>query len=253
MSGEWLENLTWPEASARLSSGAVVIVPVGAAAKAHGPHLALDTDRTLARALAEGVARTLPVLVAPVIDAGYYPAFAEYPGSQTLRYTTFIALVQDILEKLVRDGARRIALINTGVSTEAPLTLAVREVLDHTGVAVQVADIRTLGLDALQVLDNPQGGHADEHETSLMLAVDPSRVRMNLAEAEPDHTGARTVFHAPITLRDDPEAGTGYSRTGATGDPTRANAEKGKVLLEAMITELVAGLRVLFPGAPGMD
>jgi creatinine amidohydrolase len=253
MSGEWLENLTWPEASTRLSSGAVVVVPVGAAAKAHGPHLPLGTDRLLARALSDRVARALPVLVAPVIDAGYYPAFAEYPGSQTLRYTTFIALVTDVLEKLVRDGARRIAVINTGVSTEAPLALAVRDVLDRTGVAAHVADIRTLGLGALHVLDNPRGGHADEHETSLMLAIDRSRVRMDLAEPEPDDAAPRTVFHSPITLRDDPAAGPGYSRTGATGDPTRASADKGEVLLKAMVDELVAGLRALFPDAPGMS
>lgn len=252
MPGEWLENLTWPEAKARFDAGTVIVVPIGAAAKAHGPHLPLDTDRTLARALADGVAGELPVLIAPVVDAGYYPAFAGYPGSQTLRHATFVALVTDVLEKLVRDGARHLAVINTGVSTEAPLTLAVRDVLDRTGVTVHVADIRNLGLDALQVLDDPTGGHADEHETSLMLAIDPSKVNMDLAQAEPGGAEPHTVFRAPVVLRDDPAAGSGYSRTGATGDPGRATAEKGRVLLQAMVGELVAGLRAVFPDARGM-
>lgn len=252
MPGEWLENLTWPEAKARIDAGTVIVVPIGAAAKAHGQHLPMDTDRILARALAGGVAEKLPVLVAPVIDAGYYPAFAEYPGSQTLGHGTFVSLVTEVLEKLIRDGAGRLAVINAGVSTEAPLTLAVRDVLDRTGVTVHVADIRNLGLDALHVLDDPKGGHADEHETSLMLAIDPSRVEMELAEPERGSAAPPTVFRAPVTLRDDPAAGPGYSRTGATGDPTRADAEKGRILLEAMVDELVAGLRALFPDSPGM-
>jgi creatinine amidohydrolase len=252
MPGQWLENLTWPEAKARIDAGAVVVVPVGAAAKAHGPHLPLDTDRTVARALADGVARELPVLVAPVIDTGYYPAFTGYPGSQTLRYTTFIALVTDVLEKLVADGARRLAVINTGVSTEAPLQLAVRDVLEHTGVTVHVADIRDLGRAARRVLDNPEGGHADEGETSVMLAIDVSRVHMDRAAREPRDESPRTVFHGPLILRDDPDAGASYSRTGATGDPTRATAEKGRVLLDAMIEDLVKGLRNLFPDATEM-
>jgi len=253
MSGEWLENLTWPEAKTRIDAGAIVVVPIGAAAKAHGPHLPLGTDRTLARALADGMARKLPVLIVPVIDVGYYPAFADYPGSQTLRAETFTALVTDVLTKLVRDGARRIAVINTGVSTEAPLTLAVREVKERTGTAVHVADIRNLGRAARKVLDDPDVGHADEHETALMLAIDPERVHMDRAEAEPASAAPRTVFRSPVTLGDDPGAGEGYSRTGATGDPTRATAGKGAVLLAAMVDDLVAGVRALFPDAPGMN
>jgi len=248
MSGDWLENLTWPDAKARIDAGAVVVVPIGAAAKAHGPHLSLGTDRALAVGLADRVARRLPVLVAPVIDVGYYPAFAGYPGSQTLRHATFTALVSEVLTKLANDGAKRIAVINTGVSTEAPLQLAVRDVLEGTGVTVHVADIRNLGREARHVLDNPDGGHADERETSLMLAIDPGRVHMDRAAPEPESAAPRSVFRAPVTLRDDPVAGEGYSRGGATGDPTGATAEKGEVILGAMVDDLVTGLTTLFPG-----
>ena len=37
--GVWLEDLTWPEAKSRYEAGALVVIPVGAASKAHGPHL----------------------------------------------------------------------------------------------------------------------------------------------------------------------------------------------------------------------
>jgi creatinine amidohydrolase/Fe(II)-dependent formamide hydrolase-like protein len=161
MRGQWLADLTWQDAEARRRDGALVVVPVGAAAKAHGPHLPLDTDRTLARALAEGVAHELPVLIAPIIDQGWYPAFTGYPGSQ-------------------------------------------------------------------------------------------SRVRMDRAVREPAHDAPPTVFRVPVTVRDDPAAGDGHSRTGASGDPTLASAGKGVAILGAMVRDLVDGLRVRHPDAPGV-
>jgi len=185
-------------------------------------------------------------------DQGWYPAFTGYRGSQSLRAETFIALVEDVLLKLVSDGARSIAIINTGVSTEAPLTIAVRTVLERTGVAVSVADIRNLGHAASAIFEQNGGGHADEHETSLMLAIDPSRVHMDRAVREPAHDAQPTVFRVPATLRDDPAAGDGYSRTGASGDPTLASAGKGVAILGAMVRDLVDGLRVRHPDAHGV-
>jgi creatinine amidohydrolase len=120
------------------------VVPIGAVAKEHGHHLPLNTDYLLARALAEGVAAALPVVIAPIVCFGYYPAFVAYPGSQHLRAETFNALLTDILSKLTSDGAKRIVVINTGVSTEAPLQIAARTILESTGVRIATADIRRL-------------------------------------------------------------------------------------------------------------
>jgi len=63
--GVWLEDLTWQEAKARFEAGTVVVVPVGAASKAHGPHLPLKTDALTARALAQRLIERLPVVAAP--------------------------------------------------------------------------------------------------------------------------------------------------------------------------------------------
>ena len=53
MKGVWLQDLTWQEAAERFTADPVVVVPVGAASKEHGPHLPLDTDHRYAVALAE--------------------------------------------------------------------------------------------------------------------------------------------------------------------------------------------------------
>lgn len=249
--GVWLEDLTWPEAKARLDAGAVVVVPVGAIAKEHGHHLPLKTDFLLARELGRRVAAALPVVVAPVIPFGYYPAFVRYPGSQHLRSETFVALLTDILGKLIDDGARRLAVINTGVSTEAPLRVAVRDLYAATGVRVHTADIRDLGRGLRPRFAQKLGGHGDEVETSMVLAIAPETVRLELAETDYGHAleTPTTVFYSPTVFDGDPASGPDYSRTGVRGDPTLATAGKGEAILAEMARELADGLRALFPEA----
>lgn len=253
MTGVWLEDLTWPEAASWLARGAPVVVPVGAAAKEHGPHLPLKTDLLLARALAEEVRRALPVVIAPVICFGYYPAFRHYPGSQHLAPATFQALVAEILEGLIAQGARHLALLNTGVSTEAPLRIVVRELYERSGVRVPVADIRNLGRGAAHLFEQKLGGHGDEHETSLILALEPEAVRMDLAPCDYGYAleAPDTVFYVPAVFRGDPASGPDYSATGIRGDARLASAAKGRAALEAMARDLIEGLRLLFPAALG--
>jgi creatinine amidohydrolase len=251
--GAWLEDLTWEEAGQRLQQDAVVVLPVGAAAKEHGPHLPLGTDRLVAKALAERVAAALPVLIAPILCFGYYPAFTHYAGSQHLSAPTFIALLTEILAKLVADGAQRIVIINTGVSTEAPIRIALRDILDRTGVRVAVADIARLGSRVRQEDRQKVGGHADALETSLMLAIAPELVHMERARTDYGHADAepRTVFYRPVRFTPDPEAGPDYSATGARGDPTLADRASGLRLLEEMANELIAGIQALYPDVVG--
>jgi creatinine amidohydrolase len=176
MRGCFLEDLTWDEAEKQFAAGRPVLVPVGAFAKEHGLHLPLKTDSVIARHLAKSIAEALPVVVAPVVGFGYYPAFVDYPGSQHLSAETFIALVSEILIGFVDHGVRRLAVLNTGYSTEAPLRLAARAVLEKRGVSVAIADLRQLGQRSRARLRQSGGGHADEHETSLMLAIEPATV-----------------------------------------------------------------------------
>jgi len=67
------------------ASDPVVILPLGASAKEHCPHLPLNNDALIAERLAEQVSRQLPVVIASLINTSCYPAFVEYPGSISLR------------------------------------------------------------------------------------------------------------------------------------------------------------------------
>jgi creatinine amidohydrolase len=212
--GVWLEDLTWPEAKARFEAGMPVVIPIGAAAKAHGPHLPLKTDALTARALAQKLIERLPVIAAPVVGFGFYPAFTAFAGSQHLSSATFKALLAELLANLRGHGVNRIVLLNTGVSTEKPIDEVAAGAAD-----LVVLHMRGLGTAADRLLDVPEGGHADERETSVMLALEPRSVRMD-----------RLALNGP------------FEKTGATGDPTRATAFKGERILAARVDDMVAAI-----------
>jgi creatinine amidohydrolase len=220
MKGVWLEELTWPEAKVRFSADPVVVMPIGAAAKAHGPHLPLKTDALTARALAQGLVERLPVIAAPVVAFGFYPAFTSFAGSQHLSAETFKALVRELIGNLTAHGVRRIALLNTGVSTEKPLDEVVAMYGD-----VLALHMRLMGQEAEALIENKEGGHADERETSVVLALEPRSVRLD-----------KLALEGP------------FETTGATGDPTRATAFKGERLFAARVDDLAAALTRRWPG-----
>jgi creatinine amidohydrolase len=223
MEGAFLDRLTWPEAAERLTAGWPVVVPVGAASKAHGPHLPLGTDRVSVEAVAEGLARRLRVLVAPTVGFGFYPAFVDFAGSLNLDSATFGALMTQVIEGFVRHGARRILVLNNGVSTEAPLRRSAEDVGQRHGVAVVTADLPRMARALDGIWSAGLGGHADERETSLMLAVAPEGVRRGRLPVAADDT------------------------LGTTGDARAASAEKGRKLLKALVDETAALMRASWP------
>jgi creatinine amidohydrolase len=248
LSGAWLEDLTWPQAAERLARD-VVVVPIGARSKEHGHHLPLKTDCLVARELGDRLVRVLPVVVAPVIDFGYYPAFLRYPGSQHLRAETFMAVLHDVLGGFLDQGVTRLAIVNTGVSTVPPIRIVVRDIYTRRGVRVPVADIEQLGRGVRQRLSRQKlGGHADQFETSTILAIEPGAVDMSRAEPDYGHVleQPKTVFYVPTEFKADPASGPDYSKTGVRGDPSQARAEDGEALLADMAGEIADGLRAIF-------
>lgn len=224
VAGRFIEDLTWPELADGFRAGVPVILPIGAAAKEHGHHLPMKTDWLLARALSEGTAARLPVLIAPIVR-----------------------VVTELLEGLLDQGARRIAIVNTGVSTEGPIGVAARAILDKRGIKIGIADIRRLGRSADHLLEQKFGSHADERETSIMLAIAPALVHMDRARADYGKETPPGIFATPTTMQSVDADAADYSETGAFGDPTLAGVEKGRAFLDAMIADLVQGLIALFP------
>lgn len=231
--GVLLENLTWQQAERALGPDTVVVLPIGAGSKEHGPHLKLSNDFLMAEYLKTRVLAQADVVVAPTLDYHYYPAFLEYPGSTSLRLETARDLVVDVCRSLAHFGPRRFYALNTGVSTVKALAPAADE-LAKDGILLRYTKI----LDVVapvekQVCHQERGTHADETETSMMLYIAPESVDMSKAVKEMN-------VGKPGKLTRDPHEEGIYSESGVFGDATLATRDKGKVLVEAFVAALLA-------------
>jgi creatinine amidohydrolase len=234
-----LENLTWPEAEKALETYTVVLFTVGARTKEHGPHLPLKTDYVMAEYLKDRVAREVPVVVLPTLEYAYYPSFLEYPGSVSIGAETFKNAVIDICRSLHRHGIRKFYVLNTGISTLPPLQAASEE-LAKTGVTMRYLNLLETDKKIPAGLLKQEGGtHADEAETSMMLYIAPELVDMSKAVKDYDARPGRKG------LTRDPKGPGVYSPTGIWGDPTLATREKGRVIVEVTVEEIVRQLREL--------
>ncbi|UCC85046.1 MAG: creatininase family protein [Gemmatimonadota bacterium] len=244
--GAYLGELSWPEAEARLRAAPLVILPFGAGAKEHGPHLPMNADQKVMEYLCRQAVDSLPVLVAPPILHGWFPAFRDYPGTEVSDPEVFSQYVLEVARSLVEHGAQRIVFLNTGIrnATGLPIAIAAREIRVTTGTPALVIswdDLETPEIDALQ--EQMVGGHAGEIETSINLFLQPELVSDDLPPADygegraKDYPGYQPGLFSRD--RDDPA----YSETGYFGDPSLASAEKGESALAILTRQWLAALR----------
>lgn len=239
--GVRLADLTWLEAERRLDSTTVVVVPLGAEAKEHGPHLSLRNDWLLAEWQVRRLLERADVVVAPTINYHFYPAFVEYPGSTTLRLETARDLVVDICRSLARHGPRRFYVLNTGVSTVRALGPA-RDSLRASGILMEfTAGGRRADSVEAALREQPGGTHADEFETSLMLHMFPETVRMALAVRD-YHPGRSPLARDSVTAV---REGRTWSRSGIFGDATLATRAKGQAVAEALTLDILESIEAL--------
>jgi len=236
--GVLLENLTWLEAEKTLTPSTVIVIPLGAAAKEHGPHLKLKNDFLIAEYLKKRVLDESDVVIAPTINYSFYPAFVEYPGSTSLRLDTARDTVVDICRTLSRYGPKRFYVINTGISTQRALKPAV-DILAADGIVMRFTDLEVTAPVEKKIREEPGGTHAEEIETSMMLYMAPESVDMS--KAVRDYHGEH---RGPLTRDPKNTAGT-YSPSGIWGDATLATRAKGKIVTEALVAAILSEIEQL--------
>ncbi len=219
-----LGDVTWTDLW-NLAPRPIIAVPVGSCEQ-HGPHLPLDTDTRIAVALAEGLVSSFEpgdVLIGPTMAATSSGEHAGFPGTLSIG----AALVEQTIVELVRsaDWSAGVVLVNGHAGNARPVQRAVNKLLGE-------------GRRVLAWWPHIRNGdaHAGESETSMMLALAPSLVRMSRAEAgrpepivdlieELRSNGVRAV-----------------SPNGVLGDPRSATGNHGKALLTRLIIDLVAAV-----------
>ncbi len=233
-----LEELTWMELRDRLRSGTTSVIIATAGTEQKGPHMVMGEHKYVLEFTAEKIARGLGnAVVAPIIT--YVPEGSwENPhghmtkaGTITLPNERFMVLLENAAKSLKGGGFKDIILIgDSGGNQEGMRTVATKLNGEWQGTGVRAhfigdyytksaADARTF-LAGKGFSESDIGNHAGMVDTSELMAVNPSLVRMDK--------------RAP---------GGGFENSGVSGDPTKATAEFGHAILKIKIDNALAQIR----------
>jgi creatinine amidohydrolase len=241
-----LARATWTDVATHLESHpAIGILPFGALEQ-HGPHLPLSTDSLQADAVARGLAERVDGVLLPVVPLGNTWSNDALPGTVSISADTVAAVCRDVTASLERAGYELLVVVNGDFGNRLPLHRAAEESAARGGMPVVVLDYPGLTEIGDAVKDSPWAApglcHADEIETSMVLALAPHLVHPDRMEAAypdlPPDFGLRQMALAPL------------SPSGIFGDPRPATAEKGERIIahvieqsEAIVRRILSALR----------
>jgi creatinine amidohydrolase len=171
-------NLNWMQVEDYLKKDDRLMLVIGSTEQ-HG-YLSLATDTKIPLAMAEAAGEKSGVLVAPPIYFGCSPYFLAYPGTISLRLTTLMAIVEDVIRSAYGHGFRRFLILNGhGGNT------AVKVFLDELANALPEMRVRwyawwqTQTVDKIAIEHSLPMGHASWEEAfSFTRVVDlPDEVK----------------------------------------------------------------------------
>jgi creatinine amidohydrolase/Fe(II)-dependent formamide hydrolase-like protein len=223
-----LEHLPWPEVGRILARDPRMILPVGALVH-HGPHLPLGTNTLIAEAVAREVSRKCQILLAPAFRFGVAGPHAEgYAGSAGLRRKTLHRVMNELLAEWEGHGIREFVTL-TAHQHEPHLDALLMVMTTSARTTV----VNLLTIDTSDLLEaSPAAEHGGELETSLMLHLAPSRVRMSqVADVAPPPPAYRRYARGGVPT---PPPGS----RGVLGFPSRASARKGEAIFSRYVQTL---------------
>ena len=117
-------GLTWDKVKQRLAGGAAAILPIGAGAKQHGLHMPMATDQVFAAYFARARREDRRADLADA-DLRRLSGLRRLCRQRSLSTVTFEAVVTEIADALIGFGAKRVLILDTGLSTIAPVAAAI--------------------------------------------------------------------------------------------------------------------------------
>ena len=230
---EWAK-LTWEEAAQAVRQHPFAVLPLGAVEE-HGPHMTLGSDCRAAQAFAARLAVETNCILFPTVPYGQVWSLKDFPGSLTIRNQTLVATLVDLCESLGSKGFQGVVSVTGHLGNMTAMKLASRELFDSGSTPLLTLFYPGLNEIAARVCESRRAHgsiiHADEIETSLLLALAPECVDMRKAVSEyPD-------FPPDFEMRAMPWDS--LSKTGVFGDATRASVEKGQVMLDFVTAKAV--------------
>ena len=212
----------------------LAFLPVGSVER-HGDHLPLGTDTIIAEHLARELASRTNGILLPTIPYGPCIALRDYPGTFDVDWEALYRYVLSVLREAARNGLRKVVIVNGHGGNTNVLKFAARKASIEHDMQIVIFDWwRDVAQEVRKELF-PRPGHAGEDETSVLLAIRPDLADMERADAnEVPHP--TLSLYSPSTYRE-------VFVKPLIGDARRADPERGRRLLDAVIEEVLDFLR----------
>lgn len=243
---DW-RQMSEAEISAADTSNWIVVLPLGATEQ-HGPHLPIETDTLIARGICDRLKPMLddlPVTFLSVEEIGYSPEHGDYPASKSLGYEDALKRWISFGEMLHSYGIRKLVLLNAHGGNSPLMTIVATELRCRFDMFCAYTSWTRFGspADIVGIEEKDFGIHGGDIETSVMLALAPDQVKMDLA-------GDHGSFQAKLAKRNEflrayGRHGFGWKMQdlnplGVVGNSSKATVEKGEALLEEALLGLVS-------------
>ena len=185
-----LSLCTWTEIKTYLETSKTIILPIGSTEQ-HGPTGAIGTDAFTAEVIAKEVGKLTNTIVAPVVSYGMAQHHLAFPGTMSLKPSTFQLLLHDLIFSLATNGFEKVFVINGHGGNIASAKAAFSEVyrtLDEKNLNHQrsfkcklynwflIPEIYKL---ANELYGSNEGQHATPSEISITLSLHPSLIEKN--------------------------------------------------------------------------
>jgi creatinine amidohydrolase len=252
----YLDKMTWPDIKEGIDKIDAVLIPVGSTEQ-HGCHLPLGFDHFFASQICEKAAQILLekkrwAVVAPTINYGCSWYHMNFPGTVSLSQSTFMTVVKEVCESLARHGFKHLIVVNGHAGNSAALMTCLTDLYAEKKIRVCLNTAAGAGSVINRFGIKSPLIHAEEVETSMAMALGVD-VRMEalcrggfdrreIHQSKGIPTSRHIAYDAlvpgsgvfiPMDFIDD------ISDTGVVGDATSASEEKGRELVDAIVSTLV--------------
>ncbi|MGH8003585.1 MAG: creatininase family protein [Limisphaerales bacterium] len=171
-----LDRLTWQEFGEEVPARRdTAILPVGTI-EAHGV-TTLATDVLIPEKIADEIADRLKAVVLPSVPYGITRSLYGYPGSLTVKPSTFEAYISEIIDSCRDHQFKKVVILNGHGGNSSSLNKVGLDGFHRTGLKIAVVHWWILAAEVCKEVYGQSGGHAALDENAFILAFWPELVK----------------------------------------------------------------------------
>ncbi|PCJ51674.1 MAG: amidase [Planctomycetota bacterium] len=241
-----LQLSTWPEVDLYLEKSTGIIIPIGSTEQ-HGPTGLIGTDALTSEKIANLISEKYDVLIAPTINIGMAQHHMAFSGSITLKPTTFISMICDVVTSLTSHGFKKIVFVNGHGGNVAPLEVAFSELYSEFSLSNKTCDFECKNINwyegkrvqelSKNLYGDSEGWHATPSEVAMTYYLHPDCVKKK--DMEPKIAVKGNFRDAHDFRKQFPDGRIG-------SDPSLATVEDGKAICDAAFLDVYEAYQNFF-------